>query len=471
MASPPGTDDREREALDGDPTQGRCPGAADAPFALRPTPTGQSLGGASRSRTGPDKRVASQTSVAPARLPTVISTPSDHIGRPHRPGRTTTVLDLFAGAGGLTQGFHGVSGFRTVRAVEMDRSAAASFQATFGDVVHVGSIGDWLRTETVPEVDVVIGGPPCQGFSLLGKQDAEDVRNGLWRDYARTIVRARPKYFVLENVAAFLRSPQLDLFRAATSPGGILADYSFEAAMLNAADYGAPQLRRRAVVIGHHRDLPFPGFPEATHVGAHMTVRTALRGVPHAVSAIDLPDRTRVYGDKTLQGPFRTDELHLDRTYGSVSKARIRSIPEGGGRFDLPDRLLPRCWRNHLSASTDVMGRLRWDEPSVTIRTEFVKPEKGRYLHPTENRAITLYEGALIQGFPLAHRWVGSKTSIARQIGNAVPIPLGRAIAVRLGDVLAAGYSAPAPLTSDGVDLLTDLGRRPGRRSRWSTTG
>jgi DNA (cytosine-5)-methyltransferase 1 len=107
------------------------------------------------------------------------------------------------------------------------------------------------------------------------------------------------------------------------------------------------------------------------------------------------------------------------------------------------------------------MGRLRWDEPSVTIRTEFVKPEKGRYLHPTENRAITSTRAPSSKA-SLAHRWVGSKTSIARQIGNAVPIPLGRAIAVRLGDVLAAGYSAPAPLTSDGVDLLTDLGRRPG---------
>jgi DNA (cytosine-5)-methyltransferase 1 len=375
-------------------------------------------------------------SASPATLPAVIPAPSNRVGRPRRAGRTAIVLDLFAGAGGLTQGFHSASGFTTVRAVEIDRAAAASFEATFGRIVHVGSITDWLRTETVPEVDVVIGGPPCQGFSLLGKQDAEDARNGLWHEYARTIVRARPKYFVLENVAAFLRSPQLDLFKAATSPTGILADYSFEAALLNAADFGTPQLRRRAVIIGHHRDLPFPGFPRATHVGAHLTVRAALRGVPHAVTQIDLPDRTSAYGDQTFKGPFRTDELHLDRTYTSTSRARIRCIPEGGGRFDLPERLLPKCWRNHPSASTDVMGRLRWDQPSVTIRTEFVKPEKGRYLHPTENRAITLYEGALIQGFPVDYRWVGSKTSIARQIGNAVPIPLGKAIAGHLATAL-----------------------------------
>nr|WP_283793643.1 DNA cytosine methyltransferase [Gulosibacter molinativorax] len=90
------------------------------------------------------------------------------------------------------------------------------------------------------------------------------------------------------------------------------------------------------------------------------------------------------------------------------------------------------CWRKHTSGSGDVMGRLHADRPSVTIRTEFFKPEKGRYLHPTENRAITHYEAALLQGFPDNHRFVGSKTAIARQIGNAVPIPLGKAIAQQL---------------------------------------
>ena len=107
-------------------------------------------------------------------------------------------------------------------------------------------------------------------------------------------------------------------------------------------------------------------------------------------------------------------------------------IPEGGNRFDLPDSLKAPCWINHDSGAGDVMGRLYWDRPSVTIRTEFTKPEKGRYLHPTQNRAITPYEGALLQGFPAEHLWVGSKTSIVKQIGNAVPIPLGKAIAQHL---------------------------------------
>ncbi|MDX6276664.1 MAG: (cytosine-5)-methyltransferase 1 [Nocardioidaceae bacterium] len=342
------------------------------------------------------------------------------------------VLDLFAGAGGLTRAFHDVGGFTTVCAVESDVAAAASFAANFGDVVHEGRIQDWLADHEVPTVDIVVGGPPCQGFSRLGKLDAHDERNELWREYAKTVARARPSYFVVENVAAFLRSPQFSLLEHETGRRGSLREYAFRAAVLNSADFGAPQARRRAVVLGHHRDLPFPGFPEPTHIGKPRTVRDAFRGLRRKVERIELPDRSTTFGGWQLPGVYRSRELHLARTYSGVSKARIRSIPPGGNRFDIPDRLLPRCWREHLSGSADVMGRLRWDQPSVTIRTEFYKPEKGRYLHPDEDRALTLFEAARLQGFPDDHRWVGSKTAIARQIGNAVPIALGSALARQL---------------------------------------
>jgi DNA (cytosine-5)-methyltransferase 1 len=121
---------------------------------------------------------------------------------------------------------------------------------------------------------------------------------------------------------------------------------------------------------------------------------------------------------------------------------RFHAIPEKGNRFDIPDDLLSECWTKHKTGSADVMGRLSWDKPSVTIRTEFFKPEKGRYLHPVEHRALTHLEAALIQGFPETHKWVGSKTAIARQIGNAVPIPLGRAIAAHLARAMARSTSA-----------------------------
>ncbi|WP_298863509.1 DNA cytosine methyltransferase [uncultured Microbacterium sp.] len=355
-----------------------------------------------------------------------------------------TVIDLFAGAGGFTAGFHAASDrYRTVRAVEWDSAAAASYEATFGKgIVFFGSIQDWLETEQVPQVDLIVGGPPCQGFSTLGKRDAEDERNALWREYMDTIIKAKPKYFVVENVAAFASSPQYGLFKRETEEGGQLQHYTFQHRVLNAADYGAPQARKRTVIIGHLRTLPFPGWPEPTHVGKHRSVRDAFEEaeVPAKPDGIDLPSERHVEVDgKELAGPFTRKDLHLGRRYTQLSKDRFKEIDPGGNRFDLarkrPD-LLPKCWIEHTTGSADVMGRLSWDKPSVTIRTEFFKPEKGRYLHPVEDRAITHYEAAVLQGFPPEHKFVGSKTAIARQIGNAVPIPLGRAIAELLLDFL-----------------------------------
>ncbi len=354
------------------------------------------------------------------------------------------MIDLFAGAGGFTAGFHAASDrYRTVRAVEWDSAAAASYEATFGKgIVFFGSIQDWLETEQVPQVDLIVGGPPCQGFSTLGKRDAEDERNALWREYMDTIIKAKPKYFVVENVAAFASSPQYGLFKRETEEGGQLQHYTFQHRVLNAADYGAPQARKRTVIIGHLRTLPFPGWPEPTHVGKHRSVRDAFEEaeVPAKPDGIDLPSERHVEVDgKELAGPFTRKDLHLGRRYTQLSKDRFKEIDPGGNRFDLarkrPD-LLPKCWIEHTTGSADVMGRLSWDKPSVTIRTEFFKPEKGRYLHPVEDRAITHYEAAVLQGFPPEHKFVGSKTAIARQIGNAVPIPLGRAIAELLLDFL-----------------------------------
>ncbi len=343
------------------------------------------------------------------------------------------VLDLFAGAGGLTCGFHAASDrFETVTAVEMDAEAAATYRQNFGDVVYQGSIQDWLAAEQVPRADVIVGGPPCQGFSTLGKQDVEDKRNTLWHEYAKTIALAKPMYFVVENVATFLKSKQYEDFLWETHRGKPLAAYRIQSTVLNAADFGAPQARKRAVLIGHLATLPFPGFPEPTTPGAHVTVRQALKGVRRSVTETLLPPRSVAVGGRVLAGPFKSRELHLGRDYEPLSLARFASIPSGGNRFDLPDALKARCWIGHTKGSGDVMGRMHWDRPSVTIRTEFFKPEKGRYLHPDEDRAITHFEAARLQGFPDDFKWIGSKTSIARQIGNAVPIPLARAIGAQL---------------------------------------
>lgn len=361
--------------------------------------------------------------------------------------RDIRILDLFAGAGGLTAGVNAASDrFTTVGAVEWDQAAAASYEATYGKgVVYAGDIKDWLKGD-VPLADVIIGGPPCQGFSSLGKKDVEDERNFLWREYAQTIRRAVPKYFVVENVAEFKKSPQFRLFQEATTKGGILPEYAFEAKVYNAADFGAAQTRRRTVIIGYHRDLGFPGDLVPTHsadpasdLHAWVTVKDVLDTVPR------MPDRDQVFNarrtdfkGREFAGTFTIRDLHWSRNYTQLSKDRFAVIPAGGNRRALeshPDLMSP-CWIKHKTGSGDVMGRLHWDRPSVTIRTEFFKPEKGRYIHPEEHRAITHYEAALLQGFGSKHRFVGSRTDIARQIGNAVPIPLGTAIGRLLASVL-----------------------------------
>ena len=132
------------------------------------------------------------------------------------------MIDLFAGCGGLTSGFSATGRFEPIAAVEHDRDAAATYAQNFGDHIHVGDIADWVGG-SMPAADVVVGGPPCQGFSALGKQDPGDPRNAMWRHYMSTLRRARPAFFVLENVPQFLKSDDFAHFEAETERGGLLA--------------------------------------------------------------------------------------------------------------------------------------------------------------------------------------------------------------------------------------------------------
>lgn len=345
-------------------------------------------------------------------------------------------MDLFAGAGGLTRGFVDTSRFEPVAAVEMDIASAASYAANFGrDHLFVGDIGNWVRNEHIPSAHVVVGGPPCQGFSQLGRQSPTDPRNQLWREYVAALKLAKPWYFVVENVPQFLTSPQFAQLLAATQGNGGLRDYELTSATVDASEYGVPQRRRRGIVIGRHRDMPV--LPPLVRVAHRSTVRDALADADHSVAETQLPTSQFEFEGRSLPGAFKTSELHLTRLPTPVSLERYAAIPPGGNRFDLPDELSAPCWRRHRTGSGDVMGRMHWDRPSVTIRTEFYKPEKGRYLHPSENRAITHYEAAKLQTFDDDHLWCGSKTAIGRQIGNAVPPVLGRALATCLLSVLA----------------------------------
>jgi DNA (cytosine-5)-methyltransferase 1 len=362
-----------------------------------------------------------------------------------KPSPVYRVLDLFAGCGGLTQGFVTADvqnvRFEPVGAVELDLFAAATYASNFGSHVFQGDIADWIGTD-LPEADIVVGGPPCQGFSSLGKRDPHDERNKLWQRYAEVVAAVRPQYFVLENVPPFLDSRQFNDLKAKTNIRGALGDYTLEKSpgVLYASDFGAAQKRRRAVVVGRRRDMP--ALEMDVWKSAARTVRDAIGSAAKSVRTRDLPSQTSTVAlsNRTIEvpGTFLTSELHVTRQFTDLSMRRFEAIPEGGNRRDLPDDLLAPCWIGH-DGSHDVMGRLHWDRPSVTIRTEFWKPEKGRYLHPVANRPITHMEAALLQGFPKNFKWCGTKVAIGRQIGNAVPVELGRAIASALAISLGEG--------------------------------
>jgi DNA (cytosine-5)-methyltransferase 1 len=330
------------------------------------------------------------------------------------------LIDLFAGIGGMTCGFLQARSddlrFEPVFAVEWDPFAAAIYRANFGDHVLEDDIA---RVESWPAAEVVIGGPPCQGFSPLGRDRSQEQRaelNSLWRHYVEALREIRPLVWVMENVPELLKSHEgAEFLRVVKEELG----YAVRAEVLNAADYGVAQLRRRAIVVGSR--IGSPPWPERRRSPeTYTTVRQALRGLP-----------------------LEPDERSWHRSRPNIrptSIERYRQVPEGGNRFDLMERrpdLTPQCWLNKKTGTTDVFGRLWWDRPAFTIRTEFYKPEKGRYLHPEAHRPITVREAASLQGFPRTARKppVGfilpedlPMVQVAKGIGNAVPPPLARAI-------------------------------------------
>ncbi len=354
---------------------------------------------------------------------------------------TLRTIDLFAGAGGLTLGFEmaradGMANFDPVFAVEHNSAAALTYKTNFGVAVHDGDI-EWFDVSNYPEADVIVGGPPCQGFSPLGRDRDPESRaelNALWEHYLTAVLKVKPKAFVIENVPQFQRSPQFNwlLHKMETDP--FLSSFGYGYGVLNAADYGVPQSRRRGIFLAV-RDRAVPWPPPPTHGDK------SLLTVPRATVRDAIGDLPR---DPTTAEPTMREDgsqnLHIRRNPTLKSLERYRAVPPGGNRFDLqrnrPD-ITPDCWANKPTGTTDVMGRMWWDRPAPTIRTEFYKPEKGRYLHPEEDRPITHREAARMQTFPDSFIFEGTKIEVARQIGNAVPPLLGRATARYLASLLA----------------------------------
>jgi DNA (cytosine-5)-methyltransferase 1 len=356
------------------------------------------------------------------------------------------LIDLFAGAGGMSLGFSEAFGhrFKSVWANDFNAHACRTYRANFGDHCHEGDIVDLLedRTVKIPLADVVIGGPPCQGFSLLNKNRKGDPRKELWRPYMEVVRRSKATVFVMENVQQLLGSEEHDEIVAEARAMGFALSWG----KLLASDYGVPQTRTRAFIIGCRNSDPGAVFPPIrTHYketnGAAPSAATreqwfedssVWRTVRDAIGDLSPPVGTEI---REIAEPHN---LHFGRNPTAKSLERYKTIPkEGMNRFDLQRKrldLTPGCWIRKKSGGTDLFGRLWWDRPGVTIRTEFFKPEKGRYLHPKQHRPITHREAARIQTFPDSFEFVGTKIEIAKQIGNAVP-PL---LASRIADCVYA---------------------------------
>ena len=327
--------------------------------------------------------------------------------------RELRMIDLFCGAGGMSAGFR-MAGFHSIFAVDVDEPSTKTYAANFGKHVVCGDI---RKIEDFPAADIVVGGPPCQGFSRLGKQaKIPRPENHLWREFMRCVSQSGAKVFVIENVPEFLKDAAFEGVKKEALKQGFQITWG----LLNAADYGVPQRRVRAFVIGSR--LGNPALPEPTH------------RPPGECLFDDLPTWRSVrdaIGDLPLRPT--NQNRHDAKNFGALSLERYRHVPPGGNRKNLPLHLQPECWKNRKPSSggaTDLLGRLTWDKPSLTIRTQFLKPEKGCYLHPQAHRPITVREGARLQTFPDDFEFIGSNFQAAKQIGNAVPVELARNIAV-----------------------------------------
>lgn len=320
-----------------------------------------------------------------------------------------TAIDLFSGCGGLSVGLQ-KAGFRVCAAVEIDAKAQATYQLNHTGVKLYGEDIRRLSAKAVlkdlglrpGQLDLLAGCPPCQGFSRLRTRNkvasVNDPCNDLINDFLRFVRVLKPKTVMLENVPALANDQR---FECLCEELGRLR-YKYIVHVLNAADYSVPQRRKRLIVLASRVHTP----AIAPSAAKRVTVREALKG-------IEVPSKTK-------------DALHaLPEKRSEEVKAIIRLIPHNGGsRSDLPAKYHLECHKRS-DGFHDVYGRMAWDGLAPTITSGCFNPSKGRFLHPTQNRTITLREAAVLQGFPRQYKFdvLHGKEAIALMIGNALPPP------------------------------------------------
>lgn len=323
----------------------------------------------------------------------------------HKP----TAIDLFCGCGGLTMGLR-KAGFRVIGAVDIDPLSVDTYKANHKGVrVWEMDIRDLDPHELAVELgldkkqlDLLAGCPPCQGFSTLrtlnGALAIEDPRNDLLLEFLRFVEALRPRAVMMENVPGLADDERFSAFCRRMQKMGYIDNHC----ILNAAEYGVPQRRRRLIYLaGFCVTIPF-----AAPARGRKTVRDAIAGLPKAGES----------GDPVHDMPEHRS---------SRVAALIRRIPKNGGsRTDLPKEYHLECHKR-CNGFKDVYGRMAWDDVAPTITGGCFNPSKGRFLHPEEDRAITMREAAILQGFPRRYKFPATKnkSAVAWMIGNALPPP------------------------------------------------
>lgn len=346
-------------------------------------------------------------------------------------GRGPSFVDLFSGAGGSALGFI-LAGFRLVGALDSYRPAVDTFEYNLGfrpieaDATSF-DFSSWAHD--LGDVDVVVGCPPCQGFSRMGNPqlstDGGDPRNRLVYVFLRAVEAIRPKAVVFENVSwmakAYHGKYLLELMQRLRK-----LKYTVDWRILDAANYGVPQHRRRLILIALLGERPV--FPEPTH---------GRPGSKEVLEGIRLPWKTvrDAIWDLPSIGPGETHPSvpnHVTRKLPENWLRLIRAVPkDGGSRRQAPKELWLPCHRRH-NGHNDVFGRLWWDRPSNTITTGCWDPSRGRFVHPEQDRGLSLRECARLQSFPDDFVFTGSLSSVAKQIGNALPPKLAQKVAESL---------------------------------------
>lgn len=339
------------------------------------------------------------------------------------------VIDLFAGVGGLSLGFE-KNGFDVVLANEYDASIATAYKKNHvktkmivGDITNLDL--EQILSPYVGKVDVVIGGPPCQGFSQKGQRKTiHDERNFLFKYYVKVVELIRPKYFVMENVPNLLTAEK-GYFKHEIEELFYKLGYHLNMGVLNAADFGVPQNRRRAVIIGKQKS-DAPALPTPTNTP--VTVWDAISDLAYLSSGEGCEEQEYQLNpetdyEKMLRGDSVILHNHIATKHSSLALERLALIPPNSGREVLPEKHLTK------SIYSGTWTRMRKDEISVTITTRFDTPSSGKFTHPFLNRAITVREAARIQSFPDNFVFCGNKGSQMKQVGNAVPPLLAGAIA------------------------------------------